>query len=144
MHRSLAKLLALFSLMIASHAAFGESLSSCTMKYKLSGFSLAYKQYDGSGEISCSNGQRAQVKLASKGLGFTIGKSEISGTGVFSGVNDISEIYGTFVSLDGHAGIAKSVEAQVLTCGEVSLVLTGQGRGVDIGVALGGLTISQK
>lgn len=117
---------------------------SCTMTYKLSGFSLVYKQYDGSGNISCSNGQRAQVTLASKSIGFTIGKSEIEGTGVFSSVGGLNEIYGTFIALEGHAGATKSVDAQVLTKGEVSLALSGKGRGVDIGVTLGALTISPR
>jgi hypothetical protein len=101
-----------------------------------------YKQYDGSGAVRCSNGQQAQVKLASKGGGFTIGVSEIEGTGVFSELKDIREIYGTFVSLEGHAGAVKSAAGQVLTKGVVSLAMSGEGRGFDIGVAIGGLTIS--
>lgn len=127
-----------------ANQAAAEQLASCTMTYKLSGFSLVYKQYDGIGNISCSNGQRAQVALASKSIGFTIGKSEIEGTGVFSEVKNINEIYGSFVALEGHAGATKSVDAQVLTRGEISLALSGKGRGIDIGVTLGALTISPR
>ena len=127
---------------ISSSAA--DPVISCTMTYSLSGFSLVYKQYDGSGNVSCSNGQQAQVKLASKSIGFTIGKSEIQGTGVFSDLKNINEIYGSFVALEGHAGLTKSVDGQVLTRGEISLALSGKGRGVDIGVTLGALTISPK
>lgn len=119
-------------------------MTSCTMTYKLSGFSFVYKQYDGIGNISCSNGQRAQVALASKSIGFTIGKSEIEGTGVFSDVRNLNEIYGSFVALEGHAGTVKSVDGQLLTRGEISLVLSGKGRGIDIGVTLGALTISPR
>lgn len=115
---------------------------SCTMAYKLSGWSFVYKKYDGSGYISCSNGQHAQVKLASKSVGFTIGRSDIEGTGIFTEVKDINEIYGTFVALEGHAGATKSVEGQVLTRGIISLALSGKGRGIDIGVTLGALRIS--
>ena len=118
------------------------NLTSCTMTYKMSGFSLAYKQYDGIGNVSCSNGQRGQVKLASKSIGFTIGKSEIEGTGVFTDVKAINEVFGTYISLEGHAGATKSVDGQVLTKGEISLVISGKGRGVDIGVTIGELTIS--
>lgn len=121
-----------------------DPLASCTMTYKLSGFSLVYKQYDGIGNISCSNGQRAQVKLASKSIGFTIGKSEIEGTGVFSDVKAVNEVFGSYIALEGHAGATKSVDGQVLTSGEISLVLSGKGRGVDIGVTLGALTISPR
>jgi hypothetical protein len=121
-----------------------DPLTSCTMTYKLSGFSLVYKQYDGIGNISCRNGQRAQVALASKSIGFTIGKSEIEGTGVFSEVRNLNEIYGSFMALEGHAGATKSIDGQVLTRGEISLVLSGKGRGIDIGVTLGALTISPR
>lgn len=121
-----------------------QSLISCTMTYKLSGWSFVYKQYDGLGNISCSNGQRAQVALASKSIGFTLGKSEIEGTGVFSEVRNLNEIYGSFVAFQGHAGATKSIDGQLLTRGEISLALSGKGRGIDIGVTLGALTISPR
>lgn len=121
-----------------------QPLTSCTMTYKLSGWSFVYKQYDGLGNISCSNGQRAQVALASKSIGFTIGKSEIEGTGVFSEVKNLNEIYGNFVALEGHAGATKSIDGQLLTRGEISLALSGKGRGIDIGVTLGALKISPR
>jgi len=121
-----------------------QSMTSCTMTYKMSGWSFVYKQYDGVGHISCSNGQRAQVGLSSKSIGFTIGKSEIEGTGVFSEVRNLNEIYGHYVALGGHAGVTKSVDGQVLTSGEISLVLSGKGRGVDIGVTLGALNVTPR
>jgi hypothetical protein len=135
--------LSLSGLFFVSPAA-AQSLTSCTMTYKLSGWSLVYKQYDGLGNISCSNGQRAQVALASKSIGFTIGKSEIEGTGVFSEVRNLNEIYGSFVAFEGHAGATKSIDGQLLTRGEISLALSGKGRGIDIGVTLGALTISPR
>ncbi|QPK64262.1 hypothetical protein IVG45_04640 [Methylomonas sp. LL1] len=124
--------------------AAAQSMASCTMTYKLSGWSFVYKQYDGIGHISCNNGQRAQVGLSSKSIGFTIGKSEIEGTGVFSEVRNLNEIYGHYAAFEGHAGVTKSVDAQVLTSGEISLALSGNGRGVDIGVTIGALTISPR
>ena len=133
-----------FSSLLFALPAAAQPLTSCTMTYKLSGWSLVYKQYDGIGNISCSNGQRAQVALESKSIGFTIGKSEIEGTGVFSEVRNLNEIYGNFVALEGHAGATKSIDAQVLTRGEISLALSGKGRGIDIGVTLGALNISPR
>ena len=121
-----------------------DPLISCTMTYQMSGYSLAIKVYDGTGVISCSNGQHQQVSLSSRSIGFTIGKSEIDGTGVFSGVKSLNEIYGTFAALEGHAGATTSVDGQVLTRGEISLALSGKGRGIDIGVTIGELTISAK
>lgn len=127
---------------IFSQAVAANPLISCTMKYHLKGWSFAYKQYDGTGDVSCSNGQRARVVLESKSLGFSIGASEIEGTGQFTELKDIKEIFGTFASLEGHAGVTKSAAGQVLTRGVVSLALSGEGRGIDIGVTLGGMKIS--
>ena len=132
------------SLVWAQPSVADTAMTSCTMTYHLSGFSLAYKQYDGTGNISCSNGEHATVSLSSKSIGFTIGKSEIDGTGTFSAVKNLNEIYGSFLSLEGNAGATTSVDGQVLTRGEVSLALSGKGRGIDIGVSLGALTISPR
>ncbi|MCC7135327.1 MAG: hypothetical protein WAT53_07975 [Nitrosomonas sp.] len=115
---------------------------SCSMNYKLSGWSFVVKHYDGTGNVTCSNGQRAQVKLTSRSIGFTIGQSDIEGVGYFSELKDISEIYGVFIALEGHIGAVKSGHGQVMTRGMVSLAISGAGRGFDIGVTLGGLDIS--
>ncbi|MEQ1559013.1 MAG: hypothetical protein ABL933_08785 [Methyloglobulus sp.] len=138
----LASVIACIGGVIAAPAQAASASTTCSMAYKLSGWSLVYKQYDGAGFIKCNNGQQAQVKLASKSIGFTIGRSEIEGTGVFTAVKDINEIYGTFAALEGHAGATKSADGQVLTRGVISLALSGVGRGIDIGVTIGALTIS--
>ncbi|MDD1619898.1 MAG: hypothetical protein LUQ11_00340 [Methylococcaceae bacterium] len=121
-----------------------QKLSTCTMTYSMKGFSLAYKQYDGFGEVQCRNGQKAQVVLSSKSVGFTIGKSEIDGEGHFTDVKDIQEIFGNYVSLGNHFGFLKSIDRQVLTKGEVSLALIGKGRGIDIGFTIGDLNITRR
>ena len=74
----------------------------------------------------------------------TLGKSEIdNGRGRFTQVKDISEIFGTYVAVDGHAGATKSVEGWAMSKGEVSLALSGRGRGFDLGVAIGAFTIER-
>lgn len=124
---------------------FGEKqLGTCSMKYKLEGFSLAYKQYDGTGEITCRNGQKAQVTLSSKSIGFTIGYSVIEGEGYFTDVKYISELFGDYISLGNHFGFKNSVDRQVLTRGEISLVLLGKGKGFDIGFTIGDLSIKPR
>lgn len=132
------------SIVTVSMPAEAQAMTSCTMTYQLSGWSFVYKQYDGVGHISCSNGERAQVGLASKSIGFTLGKSTIEGTAVFSEVRDLNEIYGHYVALGGHAGMTKSFDGQLLTRGEISMILSGKGRGIDIGVTLGALSISPR
>jgi len=120
-------------------------LPSCKLEFSLSGWSIIYKQMKGEGKVSCSNGQSAAVRISSHGGGFTVGKSEIvAGKGSFSGVRDISEIFGTYVQAEASAAAVKGSQAQVMTKGEISLALSGTGRGWEIGVSLGGFTITKK
>jgi hypothetical protein len=59
-------------------------------------------------------------------------------------VKGVSEIFGTYVAADGHAGATKSAEGWAMTKGEVSLALSGTGRGFDLGFAFSGFTIQRK
>lgn len=117
----------------------------CEMRFSLSGWSVFYKRSSGTGTIRCNNGQVMNVSLEARGGGLTFGKSTIvDGVGEFSGVNDISELIGGYASAEAHAGAARSAKAQVVTKGEVSLALSGTGKGWDIGVAFGSLIIKRR
>lgn len=119
-------------------------LMTCRMTFNLKGWSAFYKTAKGDGEIHCSNGQSAKVKIRATGGGITFGKSEvIGGTGKFSGARSIDELFGSYVQSEAHAGAGKSADAQAMTKGEVSLALAGTGRGVDIGFAFGKFTIER-
>lgn len=119
-------------------------LAECKMTYNLKGWSVFYKTATGGGTITCSNGQSARVKIRAKGGGITFGKSEIiGGTGTFTGARNISELFGSYAQSEAHAGAGKSGDVQAMTKGEVSLALKGTGRGVDIGIAFGKLTIER-
>lgn len=114
----------------------------CEITFNLKGWSVFYKTAEGSGTVTCSNGQKASVRIKVKGGGLTFGKSEIdNGTGRFSDLKDISEIYGGYAAAEAHAGAGKSTQASVYTKGEVSLALAGKGRGVNVGFDFGKLTI---
>lgn len=116
----------------------------CSLSFNMKGWSAFYKTASGSGTITCSNGQSMQVKLSAKGGGLTVGKSSIEdGRGEFSAVENIDELLGSYVAAEAHAGAVKSAKAQVMTKGEVSLALSGTGRGWDLGIAFGKLTISR-
>jgi len=116
----------------------------CTMTFNLKGWSAFYKTAKGDGTIRCSNGQKARVTIKATGGGITFGKSEIiGGTGRFTGARALGELFGSYVQSEAHAGAGKSADAQALTKGDVSLVLHGTGRGVDIGFAFGKLTIGR-
>lgn len=115
---------------------------SCKMTFSLAGWSAFYKTSSGSGSVNCSNGQHMGVHLRSKGGGLTFGKSEISGIGKFSGIYDIREVLGSYGNAEAHAGASSSVRSTVMTKGNVSLALTGTGRGWNLGVDFGKFTIS--
>lgn len=123
------------------HAA-GEM--SCTMHFSLSGWSAFYKTAQGNGTITCSNGQSMKVHLRAKGGGLTFGKTEIEdGIGKFTGIYNINEVLGHYATAEAHAGADKSAKAQVMTKGNVSLALTGKGRGWNLGVAFGAFIIER-
>lgn len=116
----------------------------CHMDFTMSGWSAFYKRASGNGRITCSNGQSLSVKLTSQGGGLTVGKSSIeNGRGEFSAVASVDEILGSYASAEAHAGAVKSAKGQVLTKGEVSLALSGTGRGWDLGIAFGRFTIER-
>lgn len=116
----------------------------CTMKFSMKGWSAFYKTATGTGTVTCSNGQSFAVKLDAKGGGLSFGKSTIdNGVGEFSAVASTDEIFGSYIAGEAHAGAGKSSKAQVMTKGEVSLALSGTGRGFDVGIAFGKLTVAR-
>jgi hypothetical protein len=116
---------------------------SCDMGFQLSGWSIFYKTYSGSGMIHCSNGQSMHVHLRAKGGGLTVGKSRIDdGHGRFSGIHDIHEVLGHYATAEAEAGTQDSAaKAQAMTKGNVSLALTGKGSGWNLGVSFGAFII---
>jgi hypothetical protein len=117
----------------------------CTLTFTMSSWSAFYKAANGTGTVHCDNGQSMKVKLRARGGGLTVGKSTIDdGKGEFSSVKSINDLLGSYASAEAHAGAVKSTQANVMTKGEVSLVLSGSGRGWDLGIAFGKLSITRK
>jgi hypothetical protein len=142
-HPFLAAALVLLALAVATPLRAHEI--DCEMRFSLSGWSVFYKRSSGTGTIRCNNGQVMNVSLEARGGGLSFGKSSIvDGVGEFSGVNDISELIGGYASAEAHAGASRSAKAQVVTKGEVSLALSGTGKGWDLGVAFGSLVIKRR
>jgi len=116
----------------------------CKLTFTMSGWAAFYKTSTGTGTIRCSNGQTARVKLDAKGGGPAVGKSTIDkGHGQFSGVSNISELFGSYIQAEAGAGAVKSASATVLTKGEVSLAFSGTGKGWELGIAFGRLSIER-
>ena len=72
------------------------------------------------------------------------GERRRDGRGTFSEVGDISELFGSYASMDVHAGAVESSAAQVVTKGTVSLAFAGTGKGVDLGVTFGKFVIERR
>jgi len=119
-----------------------DKLVQCTMAFDMESWSAFFKSSKGQGKITCDNGQSANVRIKAKGGGVTFGKSDvIGGSGNFTGARNIHELFGSYARSEVHAGAGKSATAQALTKGQVSLVLSGTGRGVDLGFSFGKFTI---
>jgi hypothetical protein len=83
--------------------------------------------------------------VSQPGGGLTAGKSKIiNRRGTFSEVGDISELFGSYASVDVHAGAVASSAAQVVTKGTVSLAFSGTGKGIDLGVTFGEFVIEKR
>ena len=130
-------------LAVSSVAAAADASLKCTMSFTLKGWSALYQTASGSGTIHCSNGETLHVKLSAKGGGLTVGKSVETGHGEFSDVESVNELLGAYAAAQAHAGAVKSAQAQVMTKGEVSLALSGKGRGWELGIAFGELKIER-
>lgn len=129
----------------ATPAYAAGSMVKCDLSYNLQGWSIIYKHAEGSGTVTCDNGQSAPVKISVVGGGLTAGKYRIdNGKGEISKVHGIDEVFGDYVQAGAEAGVVKSAHAQVLSKGTTSLALTGVGQGIDLGVSVGKFTISRK
>ncbi len=145
MRRFLAIALSMTACVLLAGPVASAQSTKCQISYDLKGWSVFYKTSKGTGRITCTNGQSANVSLSAHGGGVTIGKFKVTdGTGTFSGVLDIAELYGTYAEATAHAGAGGSTDARVMAKGEVSLSLVGTGQGVNLGVAFGGFTIQPR
>ncbi len=128
-----------------SNAQAAEASVKCHLVFNLSGWSLIYKHAEGTGRISCDNGQSSKVKITVVGGGLTAGKYHIdNGKGEITTVHGISEVFGDYAQAGAEAGVIKSSTAQVMTKGTTSLALAGTGEGVNLGISAGKFTISKR
>jgi|WetSurMetagenome_2_1015567.scaffolds.fasta_scaffold02459_4 hypothetical protein len=123
------------------YAAAHDRPTKCHMSFNLKGWSAFYETMSGYGTITCDNRQSAKVKLSIKGGGLTAGVSRVRGRGEFSRVYDIKELYGAYGRGGAHAGVVGSATGQVVTKGDISLALSGTGRGIDLGISVGNFRI---
>jgi len=145
MRRFLAIALSMTTCVLLAGPVASAQLAKCRISYDLEGWSVFYKTSKGTGRITCTNGQSANVSLSAHGGGVTFGKFKvIGGKGAFSSVRDIVELYGTYAEATVHAGAGGSTDARAMAKGDVNLSLAGTGQGVNLGIAFGGFTIQPR
>lgn len=140
------------ALVLAAAGAFAvqpaqaaEAGTKCHMTFSTSGWAAIYKRADGQGHVRCDNGQSATVMIHIRGGGITAGKFSIeNGKGEFTNVKNINEIFGDYATAGANAGAVKSAESLAMTKGEVSLAVTGTGRGFNLGVDVSKFEIARK
>ena len=135
--------LGIAALLVAGSAQAADHDLKCTMTFQIKTWSILYKSASGHGTIHCSNGQSLHVRLTAKGGGLTAGQSVEAGEGRFSPVAGLDELLGGYAEAQVHAGAVHSVQAQVMTKGEVSLALSGKGHGWSLGIDFGELRIER-
>ncbi|HSM50340.1 MAG TPA: hypothetical protein VLA75_02960 [Thermoanaerobaculia bacterium] len=133
-----AALVAAFAFAVLALPAPAAALTDCEMHFDMKGWSAFYRTASGKGTITCTNGQRAEVRIESRGGGVTFGRRQLrDATGKFTPVTDIRDLFGAYAQGEAHAGAGKSAAATVVTKGDISLAIAGTGTGVDVGVAFG-------
>ena len=118
---------------------------SCTLEYTMSGWSAFYSTYNGTGTVSCPNGQRATVNLSLKGGGFIFGTAEIKqGMAKIHNVANMNDVYGGSFAAGGTAGFINYVDGYWAPKGSKTVTLSGKGSGYSLGFSLGSLRISKR
>lgn len=114
----------------------------CTLDYNTKSWSALYKSGHGTGTVTCNNGQTAKVDLRYHGVGVEFGKEKtVNGTGTFSDLKSLDQIYGSYATSSGSAAVAGAATGQVLTKDGISLSMGGTGKGVDLGFNFGDFSI---
>ena len=138
--------LVLVLLLVAPALAQEEKVDAkihCKITFDIAGWAFIYRKADGSGTITCSNGDSFDVVLEQRGLGLAAGKGEIKGArGVFSPVEQTEAVLGTYIGQTASAGAGEGDAAGAFVKGTLSLAVSGQG---DVkGLSAGGARLTIK
>lgn len=110
----------------------------CTLRFDMNRWSAVFRYAEGKGVVRCDNGQVMYVSVHARGGGITSGNARIrNGVGNFSEVSNIYQLIGIYRGIRGRAGTFNSAQANVVTKGDVSLLLARAGTGWDLGVTAG-------
>jgi hypothetical protein len=115
-----------------AEAETDEGSIKCTLRFDAQSWAFLISKGKGEGEVSCDNGQQAEVVLESSGIGVSLGAQKYqNATGKFTYVNDIEDVFGEYkasgasVGLGGTAGAAGLLKKD----SKVRLGMFGTGKG---------------
>jgi hypothetical protein len=131
--------------LLGSAPALAEDEVSCEMDFSMKGWAVVITEGKGEGKVVCSNGETAEVAIASHGIGLSAGKAElVHARGEFTGVSRLEDLLGTYSSQTRTGGAGEAGGVALLTKGSVSLTVYAKGEGMGISTALGRITIARK
>src|SRR5690348_1809452 len=82
---------------INAPSARADAELDCKLQFDLKTWSAIYKHAEGSGTVTCENGQSMPVVIKARGAGLTVGKSHIdNGHGRFSDIHTIGDVLGNY------------------------------------------------
>ena len=129
---------------LSAPAAYAGS-TKCVLTFDLKEWAAFYESAQGTGKITCDNGQSAAVTIRSKGGGLSVGKFEIKdGRGSFTDVSSIDEVFGKYLATERDAAAAKAADAWVMHKDKVSLGLVGTGKGWELGFSVDEFVIEKQ
>lgn len=145
MMRTRLGVLVLAILMASPLLASGEKAKiDCKLAFSLKGWAALYETAHGTGTIMCSNGEKMDVVLNSKGFGLAAGEAKVvAGRGVFSPVEKPEDLLGTYIGKSAVAAAGESDAAAAFVKDDVSLAIYGQGKGFGLSSGDSRLTIER-
>lgn len=119
----------------------------CTMTFDLEGWAFIVGKAHGDGSIECSNGQKADVSLEVKEVGFSFAKEQFhDATGYFTRLTSVEDVVGRYAGsgASAAAGNAAGAAGFLKNGAKVSLALIGTGKGEGLGRSWSELTIKKR
>lgn len=132
------------ALAVGGFATEARAEMKCRLTFSLTGWAALAQHADGTGTVFCADGASVPVLIGVMGRATTAGTYRIdNGKGRFTDVHSMEDVYGTYIHTEADAVEVESLDDDVLTNGEVSLVLAPVGGPVSLGASVDVFVISR-
>ncbi|HEU0197671.1 MAG TPA: hypothetical protein VFQ88_10715 [Nevskiaceae bacterium] len=104
---------------------------------------LSRKTTNGSGTVTCTNGQVMNISVTARGGARSVGQYQLrNGEGTFTNVSGIGQVLGSYRRTPTGAVALAGGSSSAMTKGDIGLVISGEAVGWNIGVGFPSFTIS--